>query len=134
MITDKQLEYISDWLVITTCHERYSFETGINKFSNCSLKEVLDDYYIYNDDYNKIEKYRDKNFPEENNYLLDLSSHHALDTEYTYTNLKGLPLQGIHLDVMYIIDLNKFDGSESFIWGSTETKFGLIDYKRGEKE
>ena len=130
MITDKQLNYISNWLVITTYHERYSFETEINKFNNCSLKEVLDNYYIYSDDYDRIEKYRDKTFPEENNYLLDLSAHYELDTEYTYTKLKGLPLQGIHLDVMYIIDLNKFDNSESFIWGNTETKFGLIDYNR----
>lgn len=130
---DKELERVSDWLVIGICHERYSFETGVNLYNNCSLKEVLKDLMIPREEVEKyLEKPREKYFPDEYNYNYDRCVRNPLDTKYSFPYLEGLPLLDISLDTTHIIDMNylKEEKYVSFIWGSTDKKFGLIDIDR----
>ena len=70
----------------------------------------------------------------EHSYTCEMSCHSELDTEYTYPDLPSDKLQHIHLDTFFVFDMNQFlaDGEQSYIWGSTENKFGLIDIKRKE--
>ena len=130
---DKELKRISDWLVIGIYHERYSFETGVNLYNNCSLKEVLEDLMVPREEVEKyLEKPREKYFLDEYNYNYDRCVRNPLDTKYSFPYLKGLPLLDIHLETTHIIDINylKEEKYVGFIWGSTDKKFGLIDIDR----
>ena len=130
---EKELARVSDWLVVEICHERYSFETGVNLYNNHSLKEVLEDLWIPREEVEKyLEKPREKYFPDEYNYSCDRCVRNPLDTRYSFPYLEGLPLLDIHLDTVHIVDMNylKKEKYASFIWGSTDKKFGLIDIDR----
>lgn len=133
MDLDKELMRISDWLVIEINHERYGFETVIQTYTTCSLQEVCEDLMIPREELEKyLEKPREENFPDEHNYNYDRCIRNSLDTKYSFPYLEGLPLKDIHLDVTHIIDMHNLNKEEyvSFIWGSTDKKFGLIDIDR----
>ena len=133
MDLDKELQKVSNWMIVDIVHERYSFETNVRLFNYCPLQTVLDEYMIPRDEIEKyLEKPREKYFPEEHNYNLDRTVRNPLDTKYSFPYLEGLPLVDIHLDTMHIIDMKYLTQEEhvSFIWGSTDKKFGLIDIDR----
>lgn len=134
MILDKELELVSDWLVIDISHERYSFETSVNLYYNRSLKELFFyDLMIPREELEEhLEKQREENYPDEYNYNYDRCGRSPLDTKYSFPYLSGLPLLDIHLDTLHIVDMNCLRNGETanFIWGSTDKKFGLIDVDR----
>ena len=41
--TEQELNEKRDYIMIDTCHERYSFETHIRIYPNTSLQEIIDD-------------------------------------------------------------------------------------------
>lgn len=114
-----------DWIVINTGHERYSFDTSIRLYRDKTFEELKKELCIYNDDI--IEQYRDEDI-----YLVDECYHADLDTKYEYPQFKGQPLQKMGLEVTMIVAFDVFISDEycSWIWGTTENKFGLLDKKR----
>ena len=125
----EEAKKIGNWLVIEIGHERYCFNTDVTIYNNCSLGDVLKEYFIPKETLEKdLEKIYQKN------YNLDLCVRNKLDTKYSFPILEGLPLKDIHIGAIHIIDMDYLNENEyvSFIWGSTDKKFGLIDFDRGD--
>lgn len=122
-----------NWIVLSVRHERYSFDTTLNIYWDRTLQDIMDNelflpmYEQYKD---KIEKVHSD--PDDHAYMLDLSSHSEIDTQYTYPGLDANKIQHLHLDVYMFVPLDEFLNEEyqSFVWGNTESKFGILDIKR----
>ena len=93
--------------------------------SNVTFEELKKELCIYNDDI--IEQYKDEDI-----YLVDECYHADLDTKYEYPQFEGQPLQKMGLEVTMIVAFDVFITDEycSWVWGTTENKFGLLDKKR----
>ena len=130
--TEEQLNEIRNWVKLITYHERYSFETSLEIYKNKSLKEVILDDWNYNSELEKIEVWRPSHL-EERCYIIDNCSHSPIDNKYDLPGVDDKLISHIHLDSTFIFDLDWWlqDGHQSYIWGSTNHKFGLLD-KRGE--
>lgn len=116
------MENKKDWVVIDTVHERYSFETTVRIYRQYTLQELKKEVLYDNDNIEKTTFGR---------YIVDRSCNNELDTKYSFPELEGQPLEDIHLDSICFIALEDFlkDDYVSYIWGSTNKKFGLIDIK-----
>ena len=113
-----------NWIVIENFHERYSFETNMRLHINTSLKDIFKEYGV-DPDSDKIKK-------NNNIYTIDYSKHTKIDTKYSNPDLVRLPLAAINLDSLLICSLDDFYEEQyaSFIWGDTNSKFGLIDLEK----
>ena len=112
-----------NWIVIENFQERYCFETSMRLHINTSLNDIFKEYGV-DPDSDKIKK-------NNNIYTIDYSKHTNIDTKYSNPDLAGLPLAALNLDTLLICSLDDFYEEQyaSFIWGSTNSKFGLIDLK-----
>ena len=130
--TEEQLNEIRNWVKVTTYHERYSFETSLEIHKNKSLKEVILDDWDYNSELENIQIYR-PDFPEEKCYEIDNCSHSQIDNKYDLPGVDDKLISHFHIDNTFIFDLDWWlqNGHQSYIWGATNHKFGLLD-KRGE--
>ena len=113
------------WLVSETAHERYSFDTEINIYHNITLEKLVEQLGWTMED---VEKH-----PQDEIYTIDKTIHNELDTTYAYPEFKGTGARYIGLENCLIVPLDYLLAEESahWIWGQTNTKFGLID-KKGE--
>lgn len=119
-----------NWFIITTCHERYSLETALRYIPNETLEEVIDSLFI---DCGNIETREENHF-----YVIDQSCRNPMTMEkhsYSYPLIKDMTgLAHIHLDATMIVS-EEYIQKEEFAaqcWGDSDSKFGLIDYDRGE--
>ena len=115
------MEECVNWIVIETFQERYSFETYLRLHINTTLDDICKEYGIEDDDLQKTLG--------EDKYKVDYSKHRDIDTKWSNPELDGLPLKAIHLESLLIVSLDEFykDESACFVWGNTNSKFGLID-------
>ena len=118
-----------NWFIITTYHERYSLETVFEFLPNKTLTEVFEELLIVNKD--KLETVKEGHC-----YMLDLSARNSLKKElhsYSYPLIKDMTgLAHIHLDATMIMteEYIKNEGYVGHCWGSSDSKFGLLDYNR----
>ncbi|MGN0992953.1 MAG: hypothetical protein ACI4PE_03440 [Bacilli bacterium] len=114
----------SNWIAILVYHERYYFSTEVGFYGNETLKTVVEDSGY---DITKLEEKR-TGF-----YMLDITSRRPI-SEYEYETGKVTGVEHIQPQVLLLIDLNQIDFSHNdfneFIWGHTNTKFGLLDLKK----
>lgn len=66
-------------------------------------------------------------------YIIDKTRHNLLDTDYEAPELKNVPIKKVMFNTICLISLENFLNSEhfSFVWGFTNSKFGLLD-REGE--
>ena len=112
-----------DWLVSETAHERYSFDTEINIYRDYTLEDLVTELGWTMED---VEKH-----PQNEVYTIDKTKHGELDTQYTYPEFQGTGARYIGLENCLIVPLDVLITEEyaHWIWGQTNTKFGLIDKK-----
>lgn len=140
-ISNKDLNIKKDWIVAHIDHERYTFDCDIYYYSNSTLKEICEKEMC---DINKLEEFGN----DKTRYLVDDCSHSNNDLYYLEDTIceKDLKhLQGYHIDALIICDANiiqteAWEDKENhmscmpFCFGSTEKKYGLLDYKRTDIE
>lgn len=121
-----------NWFVIATCHAKYSFETLFHFFKDMTIKEVIDKLILENSEVDEVVK--------ENVYEVDLCGRIPLTKERygdSYPEIKDMTgLAYIHLDATLIVAEDYVKENESVFqcWGSSGSKFGLLDYCRKEEQ
>lgn len=121
-----------NWFIITTYHERYSLETLFHYAIDQTFNEVVNKLHIDTGGMETIE--------EGHYYVIDHSCRNTMTIEkhgYSYPNIKDMSgLAHIHLDAIMIVseEYMKKEKCVSQVWGISDSKFGLIDYDRGEEE
>ena len=141
MIKKADLQVKKDWLVIGFDHERYCFDCDIYYELNKSLTEIAQ---IYGYDIEKLEEFgKDKT-----RYLVDNCCHTDNDLYYledTICKQDLKHLQGYYINALIICDVNALqteawkdktchNSCMPFCFGTTEKKYGLLDYKRTDME
>ena len=119
---DKVEDIKSNWLVIETFHERYYFSTVVNHYEEKYLSEVVTDVgYNFSDlRYCNIH---------DTHCVIDKTHSRAInETEEKYYGLETTHIQHITPDAILILNL-KEDWEGEYVWGKTNTKFGLLDIK-----
>lgn len=113
----------SNYLVIKTYHERYYFSTITNFYWNKTLKDILNEYELKMEDLDSSQK---------GFYMVDKSQIRQLgNVELNYYKIDGV--DGFDPDCLIIVDLNEINPDNDyneFIWGHTNTKFGLLDIRK----
>jgi len=110
----------TDWIVIEIYHERYMFSTDIHLFKDTKIKDIkINNTYIYK---TNIKKLNEGNAKDER-YIIDYCTHTGKDKNK------------IHLECVLIMPLDVFikEGYESFVWGQTKTKYGLLDLEENNQ-
>ena len=118
-VSDEDLNIVGNWLVSTTFHDRYYFSTSFKTYFYCSLKEVIISEEGYVD--KKWDKIRGKYYPNEHNYILDASRHFEEDKEKEISRY--------YIDCKQIMNMDELEttGYVDFVWGLTNSKYGLLD-------
>lgn len=121
-----------DWLVIENFHERYSFETIQSVYHNIDLLDLIKEYFkaeIELEDEIEVKT----GYFDGVCYVVDKTRHALLDTDYEAPELKNVPIKKVMFNTICFISLEDFLNSElfSFVWGFTNSKFGLLD-REGE--
>ena len=112
----------SDWLVLETFHERYYFSTVMDFYENKKLSEVVDAVgYQFSD--------LERCHITDTSCKIDKTRPRPLDKyEAEYYGLNPDNIQHISIDSVLIINF-KEDWQGEYVWGKTNTKFGLLDIK-----
>ena len=117
----------SDYLVVETYHERYSFTQDFYYCKNTTIEDVLKEYSCY--DANTGEREKINNHNNIGIWTVDRSC----DSTKIYDE-EHLPYIRKHIESMTIIDLRKLKKEEfmSNIFCQTKTKFGMFDCDEGK--
>ena len=109
-------------MVIETYHERYMFSTEVNFYIGETLRTAVEDSGYNIED---VEEHLQK----DGRYMCDSTSRCAI-ADYEYETGKVIGVKHIQPSSLLIIDLDTIDSNNSFyefVWGQTNTKFGLLD-------
>lgn len=99
----------------------------LSVFHNIDLLDLIRKYFkieIDLEDEIEVEKYFDGSC-----YIIDKTRHNLLDTDYEAPELENVPIKKVMFNTICFISLENFLNSEhfSFVWGFTNSKFGLLD-------
>ena len=114
-------EIVSDWIVLELYHERYFFTQAIKTYKDEALSCVIDDLGYVEEQFEG---------DQQSGYLADLTDRRKIgDYEYETGRVSGV--EHFQPRAVVILDLRKihdYDFQE-FVFGKSNTKFGLLDIK-----
>lgn len=140
-VSKKDLQVKKDWIVVNFDHERYCFDCDIYYENNKSLQEIIEWHGFTADQLEEFGKGKIR-------YLVDDCCHTDNDLYYledTICKQDLKHLQGYHINALIICDANVLQNEAwedktchsscmPFCFGTTEKKYGLLDYKRMDME
>lgn len=129
-VSEEELKRVGNWVKIVICHDRYFFDTTMEVFMNKSLEDTIKEDWDYNSEIEKLERNKPHS-SKDLSYIIDNCSH-RIPNRYEMKEIFKENIDYFDIDVTYVIDFEQFleEGSCAFVWGQTNNKFGVLDFRR----
>lgn len=119
-----------DWLFVCIYHERYYFENEVTFVRDMTLQEIFEkgDLSATLDELEEVGT-------DGTRFRIDWTEHRPDEFELKSREIDTTKINKIHIDTLLIYDatsLMTVDNSSSIVFGKTNSKYGLLDYKDGE--